>query len=684
MFYIHSDREIVEWMIRGMRSFRLSLRQQVSALGTLSALLATATVAVLVLVNERSASKAVSNEVIGIMQESLARSAEKTYNICKLSQDFVQQAVDTSLSFGDAALKQAGGIQLTGRTASWTGVNQFTQARTAMTVPEWALKGTPLTADRRFDHPIPVIDDITKQTGQTVTLFQRVNPAGDMLRIATTVAAADGQRGIGTYIPAVMPDGSQNGVVKSVLGGQTYRGRAYVVNAWYITAYEPLRDAKGEIIGMFYVGVKQEGLPLLREAISIQSRSGDHSSVAIYYGPNSQNLSNMVVIEPSGIGTVTESKWLPDVLSKAPQLRDGASGTATATNPITGTQAIVHYTYFQPWDWVIAAIGDSRDYEGATALVRTQFSRLLLQSLLGGFVALLVGAVAAYLISKRITNPVADLSIHLTSSATQISSSAVHQQSNVTTLMASSNQIASAAKEISATSQELLHAMVEIADAATRTASLAHKGRHGLKGMETSMQTLSAASDGISSKLATIRSKAARINSVVTAITKVADQTNMLSLNASIEAEKAGEAGVGFAVVAREIRRLADQSALSTLDIEQIVEEMQEAVASGVAEMREFSDAVQGGMGAAAAMQGQFGEIIEGVESIAPRYETVQQGMQNQSVGAKQISEAMWQLTETARQTSDSVSELNEVSRQLHEAVRILKERIFNVTAVQA
>ena len=99
--------------------------------------------------------------------------------------------------------------------------------------------------------------------------------------------------------------------------------------------------------------------------------------------------------------------------------------------------------------------------------------------------------------------------------------------------------------------------------------------------------------------------------------------------------------------------------------------------------MRDFSDAVDGGIGAAETIRGQFGEIIERVESMAPRYETVQQGMQNQSVGAKQISEAMWQLTETARQTSDSVNDLNEVSRQLHEAVRILKERIFSVTTAQ-
>jgi hypothetical protein len=666
------------------RRFRFSLRQQISALATLSALLATVTVAILVLVNERGASTAVSNEVIGIMQDRLARSAEKTYSICKLSQDFVQKAVDTSLSFGEVALKNAGGIQLTGKSITWSGLNQFTQARTAMTVPQWALKGTPLTPDRSFNHPIPVIDDIAKQTSSTVTLFERVNEAGDMLRVASTVMASDGQRASGTYIPAIMPDGSQNPVVKTVLSGQIHRGRAYVVNAWYTTAYEPLKNARGDIIGMFYVGIKQEGLTLLRQAIAIQSHSAEHSSVAVYYGPNSQNLSNMVVMEPNGLGATMESKWLPEVQSRAPKLDDGGSGVVTVKNPMTGSEAIVHYTYFKPWDWVIAAVGDSSDYAGATELVRAQFNQLLIQSLLGGFLALLVGAVVAYFISKRITNPVADLSIHLTSSATQISSSAVHQQSNVTTLMASSNQIASAAKEISATSQELLRAMVEIADAAERTANLAHKGRQGLKGMETSMQTLSAASDGISLKLATIRSKAARINSVVTAITKVADQTNLLSLNASIEAEKAGEAGAGFAVVAREIRRLADQSAIATLDIEQIVEEMQEAVASGVSEMRELSDAVQGGMGAAATIQGQFGEIIEGVESIAPRYETVQQGMQNQSVGAKQISEAMWQLTETARQTSDSANELNEVSRQLHEAIRILKERIFNITAVNA
>jgi methyl-accepting chemotaxis protein len=673
-------------MIRfpSLRLFRLSLRQQIAALGTLTALLATITVAILVMLNEQQTSKSVSDEVTAIMQDRLARNAEKMYSICKLAQDFVQLAVDTSLKFGDSELRQVGGVKPTGRTITWQGLNQFTGVHTSITAPLWSIAGTPLTDDRSFDHSIPVIDEIAKETGETVTVFQRVNAAGDMLRVASTVVATDGKRGIGTYIPARLPDGSPDTVVQTVMSGQTFRGRAYVVNAWYITAYEPMKSAGGELIGMFYVGLKQEGISALRNAISGQSMSGGNSSIGVYYGPHSEKFSKMVAIEPTGVGATLESKWLPEVLEKAPSLPEGASGEKRVANPISNSEIVVRYTYFKPWDWVIVAIGDSKDYEAAATTVKARFRELLLQSVLGGLAALVFGAVFAYFISKRITSPMADLTIHLTSSATQVSSSAVHQQESVTTLMASSNQIASAAKEISATAQELLKAMVDIADAAERTAGLAHEGRQGLKGMERSMETLSSASDSISGRLATIRSKASRINSVVTAITKVADQTNLLSLNASIEAEKAGEAGAGFAVVAREIRRLADQSAVATLDIEQIVEEMQEAVASGVAEMRQFSDAVQGGIGAAETISGQFGEIIERVESIAPRYDTVQEGMQNQSVGAKQISEAMWQLTETARQASDSVNDLNEVSRRLHDAVRILKERIFSGATAKA
>lgn len=660
-----------------LSNLRLSLRQQITALAVIAALFATGIVAFLVLLNERSANNAVSGQVNSFIVNSVRDSALKTYNICIVAQEFIQKSVDTNLNVARAALKQAGGIQPSAKPIKWNAVNQYTHVITPVTLPTWSVGGQSFEGDRSFEKRLPVVDMITDETSDKAQIFQRMDDAGDMIRVATNVPDLDGKRGVGTFIPAVNPDGSPNPVIKTVMSGQTYRGRAFIVADWYISAYEPMFDSHGRIIGMLCAAVREKGVDSLNQALSFASNSGQHSSIAVYYGKDSQNYSNKAVIEPTGLAAETKSLWLPQVLQKAPSLNADEASGFNVTDPKTGAQAIVQYVYYKPWDWILVVAADSRDFQGASDQVRSQFNKLLLQSIVGGLSALLLSAAFAYFFSRQITDPMADLSIHLTSNATQIASSAVHQQSNVSTFMASTNEIASAVKEISATSQELLRAMVEIADAAEKTTGLAKEGRQGLKGMETSMQTLSSATSSISSKLSAIRSKAVRINSVVTTITKVADQTNLLSLNAAIEAEKAGEAGAGFAVVAREIRRLADQSAVATLDIEQMVEEMQEAVSSGVEEMRDFSGAVQGGIDSAETIRGQFGDIIERVESIAPRYERVQQGMQNQSEGAQQISDAMFQLTESARQASDSVSELNEVSRQLHEAVRILKERIF-------
>ena len=110
------------------------------------------------------------------------------------------------------------------------------------------------------------------------------------------------------------------------------------------------------------------------------------------------------------------------------------------------------------------------------------------------------------------------------------------------------------------------------------------------------MRQVMEAAGSINAKLAVLNEKAGNINQVVTTITKVADQTNLLSLNAAIEAEKAGEYGRGFAVVATEIRRLADQTAVATYDIEQMVKEIQSAVSAGVMGMDKFSEEVRRGM----------------------------------------------------------------------------------------
>jgi methyl-accepting chemotaxis protein WspA len=190
------------------------------------------------------------------------------------------------------------------------------------------------------------------------------------------------------------------------------------------------------------------------------------------------------------------------------------------------------------------------------------------------------------------------------------------------------------------------------------------------------MRHIMEASESINNRLAIVNDKAANINSLVTTITKVADQTNLLSLNAAIEAEKAGEYGRGFAVVATEIRRLADQTAISTDDIEQMVREMQTAVSAGVMSMDKFSEQVRNGVQVIIQVSAQLQQIIEHVQDLTPNFEIVNHGMQSQSLGAQQNSDAIMQLSESVRQTVESLRQSQSAINQLKEASLGLQEGV--------
>ncbi|MGH7971306.1 MAG: methyl-accepting chemotaxis protein, partial [Limisphaerales bacterium] len=243
-------------------------------------------------------------------------------------------------------------------------------------------------------------------------------------------------------------------------------------------------------------------------------------------------------------------------------------------------------------------------------------------------------------------------------------------------IAATTAQIGATSKQISATSKELVRTMNEVNHVAEQTAQLAGSGQMAITRMETTMRQIIEASGSISSKLAVLSDKTANINSVVTTITKVADQTNLLSLNAAIEAEKAGEYGLGFAVVAMEIRRLADQTAVATYDIEKMVKEMQSAVAAGVMGMDKFSEEVRRGVEDVRQVSGHLGQILHQVQTLTPRFQTVNEGMHAQAMGAQQISETLSQLSEAARQTAESLRQSNLAIEQLNGAARGLQASV--------
>jgi methyl-accepting chemotaxis protein WspA len=270
--------------------------------------------------------------------------------------------------------------------------------------------------------------------------------------------------------------------------------------------------------------------------------------------------------------------------------------------------------------------------------------------------------------------------IQVNSSVTQIAATTKQQQATATEAAATTSEIGATARRISDTSKELVQAMRDVASVAERTGVLASNSQSGLQRMEATMRQIMNASTSINERLATLSEKAERIGSVVTTINKVADQTNLLSLNAAIEAEKAGEHGRGFAVVATEIRRLADQTAVATDDIGHIVKEMQSAVSAGVMGMDKFTEEVRRGTDAVGQVTIQMSEIIAQVEHLAPNLETVNDGTQSQSIGAQEISEALAQLTVSAQQTADSLRQSSTAIEQLNDAALGLQTGVSRFT----
>ncbi len=686
---------------------------------------------------------------------NIGQIARDVHGLCQTINDLIQANINYDLNITREVLSRAGGVS-TGQTlVEWEAVNQLNQQAGKLSLPRFLVGTDWLGQNRDFAVPSPVVDDVTRLCGATCTIFQRMNERGDMLRVATTVPDKAGRRAIGTYIPAADPAGASSPVIAAVLRGETYRGLAYVVNAPYLAAYEPLKDAGGKVIGMLYVGEKIESVEQLRRAI-MSIKVGKTGYVGVIGGQGFQKGHYIISKDGKRDGeSLMEERddqgnyIIRPMIENALQAPPGQyvyerypwinrdQGEKTARMKISAN------LYFAPWDWIIFATGYEEEFMEAQKQIREQFDRLTLPVIGAGLLVLLLAVGLAFVMGNRIGRPIGVITgvigqmaagdiqgaraslaparrpgaggarradeisrlldalermtaglggligevqhsgVQVTSSAMQISASARELEGTVAEQAASTREVNATSKEIAATSESLVHDMEEVGQTMAQTATTAETGRSNLNRMEAAMRQLINATAAISSQLAVINDKANKISTVVTTINKISDQTNLLSLNAAIEAEKAGEYGKGFSVVARETNRLADQTVIATQDIERMVREMQSSVSSGVMEMDKFAEEVRQGVKEVAAISGHLGQVIDNVKALESRFDAVKGGMRNQSEGAQQISEAVNQLSTAADQTRQSLHEFNQATDQLGKVVQALKQEVsrFKISA---
>ncbi|MGM3422024.1 methyl-accepting chemotaxis protein [Pseudomonas benzopyrenica] len=272
--------------------------------------------------------------------------------------------------------------------------------------------------------------------------------------------------------------------------------------------------------------------------------------------------------------------------------------------------------------------------------------------------------------------------IQVTSSTTEIAASSRQQEATSIEQAQTSVEVLSTTREIAANANALVRTMEEAVQVADETTQGAVQARSNLASMDSTMQRMVAATDSINAKLAALSEKSSHINKVLTTITKVADQTNLLSLNAAIEAEKAGEAGRGFSVVATEIRRLSDQTTAATDDIEQMLKDMNSAVSASVMGMDKFSEEIRRSVQEVASVSDQLAGVIEDVQKLPARFDIVLEGMQSQAVGAGQIAETITQLNDSTQQTTEALKATSEAVQYLQQAAQDLQSSVatFSVT----
>jgi methyl-accepting chemotaxis protein len=354
---------------------------------------------------------------------NLDQLAKSMYGLVKSHQEVNEKNIESALNVAREIVTQEGGFSLEESTAKWIATNQFSLTTSTVELPRMKIGNSLLGQVSDPKTPVPVVDKVRETVGVTCTIFQRINATGDMLRVATNVVKNDGTRAIGTYLPVTNPDGKPNPVVAAILKGNSFTGRAYVVNNWYITSYKPLQDAGGKIIGMLYVGIPIESVKSLRETIMdiVVGKTGYGwvlDSKGVYV------ISKKGTRDGEDISALQDEKgnfFIQEMVKKALALKPGEIGEHYYPwmNPGENEHRIkvARFMYFAPWDWIIG-VGTAQDEILETAMKVKASARVNTLILLAVLLISLVAALGVWIVMAR---KIADPIIALTNAAEKIS-----------------------------------------------------------------------------------------------------------------------------------------------------------------------------------------------------------------------------------------------------------------------
>jgi methyl-accepting chemotaxis protein len=655
-----------------------------------------------------------SSTIRDMAERDLAHITDNLLNLCNTHYEINQNIVSNNLNVAD--FFTGGRARLLRNNLISTVVeNQINHEKNEITIPVLSVDGKMMTGENTL------VDQLTAMIGGTVTIFQVIKNPDGLLRVSTSVKKQDGSRAVGTYIPA------SSQVYRAVINGQIYRGSAFVVDQWYITAYKPLLEGN-EIIGAIYVGVKQSELDILKKSV-LSVKIGERGFA--YIIDSHEESKGKLVIHPSKTGeNIYDARdadgnlYIREIISE----KNGSRIVRTLLGEEGAvSRRLINYRSIDTMGWIVVA---EADYDEMYAPLR--FLRLTIMIL--SIVVLMSIIAATAFFSSSIQKAVGRMKEFLTRLAkgdytreiphedisrsdefgemagmfntliinTRELLSRIKQTTDVLTrsiqdltvsskeISATSNQQAAAVKEIVATMEDsdaltrkVASRIDEVARISLQTRELVGKGfsliEENLQKMEEIQKTNIETIDGV--KLLGIKIES--IWEVVNIINSIADQTKIIAFNAELEAAAAGEAGKNFRIVAGEVRRLADNTVNSTSQIKNKINEIQRSSDSLILASEKGTERISEGVEISSKLREVFGDILHSAEVSASSSEQIVSSVKQQVSAFEQILLTLRQISAGIDDFASSTKATSRAAESLKESGESLKESLSNYRVSQ-
>ncbi len=265
----------------------------------------------------------------------------------------------------------------------------------------------------------------------------------------------------------------------------------------------------------------------------------------------------------------------------------------------------------------------------------------------------------------NIINRVAQTTSQVAAAATQLNSTAEQMATGAEEVAAQAGTVATAGEEMAATSSEIAQNCQMAASGAMQASTSANSGATVVQNTVSVMTSIAQRVQASAQTVESLGSRSDQIGAIIGTIEDIADQTNLLALNAAIEAARAGEQGRGFAVVADEVRALAERTTKATREISEMIKAIQSETRSAVGTMDEGVQEVERGTAEAARSGSALQEILNQIQNVTMQVNQIATAAEEQTATTSEISNNMQQITDVVHQTAKGAQESASAASQL-------------------